>query len=160
MDAVVLGNFDITADTITMAFPHDGKWYDYLSGESIDVTAGKYFFSLKAGEFHLLTDKLQETPDLAIAPAKINADLVTIEGNLEIYPNPSDGNFNIYVKGEGSIDVYIYDVSGRMISHTLTSGTGKRIIDASSLGISLSSGVYVCKTESSEGVSTKKFIIR
>jgi len=160
MDAVVLGNFDITADTITMAFPHDGKWYDYLSGESIDVTAGKYFFSLKAGEFHLLTDKLQETPDLAITPAKINADLVTIEGNLEIYPNPSDGNFNIYVKGEGSIDVYIYDVSGRMISHTLTSGTGKRIIDASSLGISLSSGVYVCKTESSEGVSTKKFIIR
>ena len=160
MNVVVVGNFDVLEDSISISFPNDGTWYDYLSGKSIEVSGGKFLFNLKAGEFHLLTDKEQQTPTLAIPPAIINAGSISLEGNMEIYPNPSDGNFFIYLEGEGEVDISIYDITGRLVSKTVSKGTGKRVINASSVGVKLSVGAYVCKTQRGETVTTKKFIIR
>lgn len=66
MNAVVIGNFDISRKNLDVNFPHDGKWYHYFDqGDSVEV-AGTTTLTLQAGEFRVYTDvKLDPTlPEL------------------------------------------------------------------------------------------------
>jgi len=57
IDLVILGNFGLGEESITPNFPSSGMWYDYFSGDSIDVTITSEMIDLKAGEWHIFTDK-------------------------------------------------------------------------------------------------------
>ncbi|MFT6321254.1 MAG: hypothetical protein ACJAT4_002183, partial [Granulosicoccus sp.] len=57
IDLVILGNFGLGDESITPNFPSSGMWYDYFSGDSIDVTITSEMIDLKAGEWHIYTDK-------------------------------------------------------------------------------------------------------
>jgi len=53
---VVVGNFDVTAQSASIYFPSNGTWYDYLNGTTINVTGNSYTFtSLNPGEYHVYT---------------------------------------------------------------------------------------------------------
>jgi hypothetical protein len=159
MNALIIGNFDVLKDTVTLSFPHSGTWYDYLSGQKVQVSNNHLFLNLNPGEFHLFTDKQQEIPELIIPPSGIDTSYINIQGDFEIYPNPSSGDFQIYLNAEGNVDVYIYDISGRRIGQMTSQGSGKRIVDSSDFGVELSSGIYFCRIQNGEVVTTKKFII-
>ncbi|NPD85026.1 T9SS type A sorting domain-containing protein [Lentimicrobium sp. L6] len=49
-------NMDVTTQNATPGFHHDGTWYNYFTGESIEVSGG-YSMDLEAGEFYLFTDQ-------------------------------------------------------------------------------------------------------
>ncbi|MCB0705339.1 MAG: T9SS type A sorting domain-containing protein [Saprospiraceae bacterium] len=53
-DLIVIGNFGLSAETIDPAFTQSGIWYEYFSGEEIDV-AGINSIELQAGEWHIYT---------------------------------------------------------------------------------------------------------
>ena len=159
MSAAIIGNFDVLKDTVTMSFPHNGIWYDYLSGQEVQVNNNHLFLNLKPGEFHLFTDKQQEIPELVIPPARIDSSYINIQGDFEIYPNPSRGDFQIYLNAEGNVDLYIYDISGRKIGHLVSSGNGKRTVNFSEFGLELNSGIYFCQIHNNDAIATKKFII-
>ena len=38
MNATILGNFEVNTNSIQPAFQHTGWWYEYFSGDSINVT--------------------------------------------------------------------------------------------------------------------------
>ena len=54
---VVLANFGVETANITPMFTQTGKWYDYFSGDSIEVTSTSAEISLKAGEWYVYTTK-------------------------------------------------------------------------------------------------------
>ena len=54
-DLVLIGNFGLAANTINPAFTQTGTWYDYFSGETIDVTSTTANRNLEAGEWHIYT---------------------------------------------------------------------------------------------------------
>ncbi|AWV99393.1 alpha-amylase family glycosyl hydrolase [Arcticibacterium luteifluviistationis] len=61
MDAFIVGNFDINAQSKEIAFPKKGKWFDYFSGDSLNLSTEKHVFDLSPGEFHIYTSvKLEE----------------------------------------------------------------------------------------------------
>jgi hypothetical protein len=64
MDAVVVGNFDVISINMIPGFTHSGTWYDYFTGEAINVTNTAASFSYAAGEYHLYTDQPLPLPDL------------------------------------------------------------------------------------------------
>jgi len=57
MNAVVIGNFEVTAKTIFVNFPHTGNWYHYFSGaDTLNVSSSPVGILLQPGEFRLYTD--------------------------------------------------------------------------------------------------------
>ena len=73
IDLVAIGNFGLEPATIPPNFSQTGTWYDYFSGESLDVTQVDDPIELKAGEWHLYTTE-QLSPGLP--------------GVVEVYDNP------------------------------------------------------------------------
>ncbi len=55
MDASVLGNFDMTQQTVTVPFSSTGWWYEYMTGDSINVTGASMPITLAPGEYRIYT---------------------------------------------------------------------------------------------------------
>lgn len=54
---VIVGNFGITDQTGSVTFTQAGMWYDFFSGESVDITTASTEMTLKPGEFHIYSDQ-------------------------------------------------------------------------------------------------------
>ncbi len=56
LDVLVLGNFDVNTVDAVPNFPYGGAWYDYFTGDSIQVQFTTDPIPLAPGEFHIYTD--------------------------------------------------------------------------------------------------------
>lgn len=52
VNVMVVGNFDVNPQTTSVLFPAGGTWYDYMSGNSVNVTL-PYNITLAPGEYHI-----------------------------------------------------------------------------------------------------------
>ena len=86
MNAVVLANFDVENKDKQLAFQHQGWWYEYFSGDSINVT-GNYNFTLGPGEYRVYTDQKLDIPNVLNTTDII--ELAETDWNIKLYPNPA-----------------------------------------------------------------------
>jgi hypothetical protein len=75
-------------------------------------------------------------------------------GHLRIFPNPSNGNFTIDNLKNESIDISIFDLSGKLLFETNMNKPSINI----NLG-RINSGVYVIQSKSNSGIQIIKFIV-
>ncbi|MFT4683113.1 MAG: 1,4-alpha-glucan branching enzyme [Flavobacteriales bacterium] len=111
MDAVVVGNFDVVGFDMTPGFSHTGTWYDFFTGNSIDVTDLNASIYLNAGEYHLYTDQPLAVPDT--------------DPNTSIFlaPGCTDANANNYdplADGDDGSCLYNLTFSVNMIQETVS----------------------------------------
>ena len=52
-NVLVVGNFDVVAQTVTITLPSSGTWIDNLSNELLTVTNGIANVALQPGEYHV-----------------------------------------------------------------------------------------------------------
>jgi 1,4-alpha-glucan branching enzyme len=113
MNAVVLGNFDVIDRDVVPNFMQTGRWYEYYTGDSLDVTdiSGPIFF--RAGEYRLYTDKRLPKP---IFTGLDDPSTPSGSGTLfvKIYPNPVSDIIFIDTE-ETKLDVKISDLAGRTL---------------------------------------------
>lgn len=89
--------------------------------------------------------------DVAVAGVGISeADYL----NTSVFPNPSNGIFNISIESTGSVRLSVLDLSGKMIRAEQFSGSLHQV-DLSEL----TSGAYLLKLEAAEGTSVSRIII-
>lgn len=91
MNVTILGNFNVIDAAMGPNFQHTGIWYDFFSGDSIEVTDVNGALLLKAGEFHIYSDeKLPSPEDDIISGNEIFADNDVPDEYrlLQNYPNP------------------------------------------------------------------------
>jgi alpha-tubulin suppressor-like RCC1 family protein len=91
---------------------------------------------------------------IALCPVSNSINEIAEEGTLSVYPNPSNGIFNVE-STEKILAVEIYNVLGAKVYH-------QQIANASNLQIDLSShakGVYFIKVQSEKEVLTQKIVI-
>ena len=53
VNVVIAGNFDVNARDITVDFPRSSAWYNYLTGEIVQLSSQSYSKRLKAGEYFI-----------------------------------------------------------------------------------------------------------
>ncbi|MGB2229537.1 MAG: MopE-related protein [Flavobacteriales bacterium] len=94
-DAVVVGNFKTTGIDMVPGFTHTGTWYDFLSGESINVTDLDAAMPFAPGELHVFTDTPLDTPVLQ----EIDVDL---DGQLASEGDCNDHDATVYT---GAVDI-------------------------------------------------------
>ncbi|MBK9735031.1 MAG: hypothetical protein IPO92_08710 [Saprospiraceae bacterium] len=90
IDLVVIGNYALISKSVDPKFSQQGKWYNYFSGDSIDVTNVSAQITLKPGEWHIYTTKRL---------AEGQADVVGLYDNpVTISPNPFKGSDLIKIR--------------------------------------------------------------
>ena len=155
MDVTVIGNFDVSGKTINPNFQQTGTWYDYFSGESIDVANVNDEITLAPGEYHIYTTVKLETPD--ITDPSTGFDNINNKNSINIglktYPNPATAKVKIEFNLENTVedaDISIFTINGQKIS-TLFSGKllkGKHSLDwnlVKNQGSKVAKGIYLLK---------------
>ncbi len=94
MDAYIIGNFGVTQLTANQSFSRTGWWYDYFSGDSVNVTSLTENITLEPGDFRIYTTTKLPTPEAGILlDVEQIDDQIPVEFALEQnYPNPFNPN--------------------------------------------------------------------
>ena len=91
-------------------------------------------------------------------PPTISTGLISLnkESGMSFWPNPNQGEFEILMpKGATTINVELYDITGKQVYNQMLTGTETVTINAKGLPI----GVYILKTQSNGKVFTGKLLI-
>jgi len=146
-DAIAIGNFDVVPNTAAPGFQHTGTWYDYFSGQSINVTSTGQTFSYKQGEYHLYTDQQLPLPDITAVGTGIEDIALQQNGDISLYPNPNRGVFNMVfdMKETSETELAVYDLSGKLVYNIhakLGEGTQNLLINLNEHNTQLAQGIY------------------
>jgi 1,4-alpha-glucan branching enzyme len=117
MDATVLGNFDVVAQSVIPNFTKTGKWYEFFTGDSLNVTDIAAPLSFNAGEYRIYTSVRLQKPYFTGIDEKDLPEVLK-ENNVIVYPNPSAGLFNFIVNlpQSSTVDIKVYNIYGKLIS--------------------------------------------
>jgi 1,4-alpha-glucan branching enzyme len=91
---ILLANSGPDTQSLMFTFPFTGKWYDYFSGQSFDITNKTVPINLLSGEFHLFVNQAWNNKNLNLVPWDApNFQVLGVAKerglSMNIYPNPS-----------------------------------------------------------------------
>ena len=112
MSVTVAGNFGVQPAQVLPGFNQLGKWYDYFTGDSLNVVSLTDNIYMKAGEFKLFTSKRLAVPETGLSIPEKARYHNTILG--EAYPNPASGNIIIPINmpARGQLTLELYNTTG------------------------------------------------
>jgi len=85
LNVVVIGNFDVVANTVNVTFPNAGTWYSYLTGTTRTASGSSETISLQPGEYYVYTNRdTRGTVSTALFPTTA----ATVNMSLRVAPNP------------------------------------------------------------------------
>lgn len=156
MNAILMGNFNILEEDVEVGFLHTGKWFDYFSGDSINVADTQFTLTLNPGEYKLFTDVKLPTPDI-FNQEEVTASLNDeIYKSVKIYPNPFDQYLEIKrVPNSQQREVSITDLSGKVILREKLQSNETHLNTAT-----LPKGMYVIRVVSKSNQETYKVVKR
>jgi len=113
MNVIIVGNFGVTSTSGNPAFQNTGTWYDYLSGDSIQVTNTTANITLAAGEYHVYLSKKVSAPN----NVSIENEVVTKPFNSIAFPNPFENELTIgfVLEKNAQTSVKIYNLMGQEV---------------------------------------------
>ncbi|HZM13991.1 MAG TPA: alpha-amylase family glycosyl hydrolase, partial [Bacteroidales bacterium] len=160
MDVVVLGNFDLSPQTIDPNFTKTGTWYEFFKGTTLDVTAASQNtpISLMQGEYRLYTSKQVTRPSFLTGIEDVETDDSNAGLLFDVYPNPFVEEAQISFTGENAYQphtVEIFSADGaRVRIIACPAGISELPLD----GADFSGGIYYVRVTSGRLYSVKKVI--
>ncbi len=161
INVVVIGNFSVAPQTSSSGFPNTGTWYDYFTGEAVNIPSTG--LTLSPGEFHIFTNSMLPVPDTSVVTGidENNFSQIKTFGLYQNYPNPYNPSttINFQIPKAGFVTLKVYDILGREVA-TLVNGNkpaGKYSVTFN--GSKLSTGVYFYRLQSGSSISIKKMVI-
>ena len=121
VNMVSMLNIDINNQQMAGNFPHVGWWYDYLKGDSLEVTNVNQLVTLVPGEVKMYLDKRVENPYLALTYQVLAVEdagkLGSYVGGLTLWPNPAAEQVQLDWDGmEGQVaEVVLRDLLGAVV---------------------------------------------
>ncbi len=163
MSVNILGNFGITASPVNPEFSQTGKWYEYFTGDSLNVVNVSDQINLLPGEYRLYSTKKLESPKLILG---VEDHKVAGEADfVSVYPNPSAGEFTLKIQpiNPSPVNIYIFDMTGRMIRQfkTFTALSGVELVQwdgKSENGTDAPAGIYLIDVRTTFGNEAIKVI--
>ncbi len=119
LKVTILGNFGVTQGSLNPSFQESGYWYDYFTGDSVNVINVTEGITLQPGEYRLYTNKKLTTPDFIL---DLNESFTNApETGLNAYPNPSRDHFTIRVTLNQSayVTMTVFDITGKEVNRLI-----------------------------------------
>ncbi len=112
-DVRLVGNFNLTSQSVVPGFSSTGYWYNHFKGDSVNVTDLNMQYSLEAGEFALLTQRKLK----GFMPHTGLGDPLYFK-DASISPNPATSELFIQTGDKPFMGFYVMGVTGEVISTT------------------------------------------
>ncbi len=149
MDAEIVGNFGVTPRPSSSRISTPPRyWYDYFSGDSLDVTGSRPAM-LMPGEFHIYTTKKLPPPasDLLTVGAQEAAQVPEEFGLRGSYPNPfrSAARIQFALPWSRHVKLEVFDLLGRRVAILADEGRLAGFHEVALNGDRLPSGVYAVR---------------
>lgn len=147
MDVVVMGNFDVNGVSFSIDFPATGKWYEYYTGDSIELSTTNATFSMAPSEYRLYTSVKVNRDDIFVGVVE-NPDETS--ERVHLWPNPSNGEFQLSFTLPKALEVQLelYNLMGQKVYHVQHQG----ILGANRLKVDLPpeivTGLYIFRINS------------
>jgi len=151
MDVVIAGNFAVEERSLSIDFPRQGEWFDFVTGTSEQIDGVSADFDLAPGEFRIYTSRFVEPAEENVFFPVGEDGFTTIPDEFDLKPNfPNPFNpatqLTYEVPHEAGVTLTVYDILGREIATILDdpqhrAGTFTVTFD----GSSYSSGVYIAR---------------
>lgn len=160
MDVVVLGNFDVSPQTIDPNFTKTGTWYEFFKGTTLEVTAASQNtpISLLQGEYRLYTSKLVSRPAFLTGIDDQAADDSKTGIMFEVFPNPFSEEMQIRFTGEDAYQPHTVEIFSADGARVRIIACPEGISEVPLDGSGLASGAYFIKVTSGRLSSVKKVI--
>jgi glycosidase len=164
MDVVIFGNFSVWPSSLKPQFQKIGMWYDYFSGDSVNVAAVDTSFALNPGEYHIYTSVKLPVPDTAVLITDIkkkNDSIIESYSLSQNYPNPFNPStiINYEIPKAGLVSIKIYDVLGREIATLVNEYRQRGSYSVSFNAANMASGVYFYQLKAGEFIIAKKMLL-
>jgi len=150
-NVAIAGNFNVVPMALTVNFQKIGKWYEFFTGDSIEITSVQKVFSLAPGEYRLYSTK-------RFTSLKKPLGVKTHSSNqIKVYPNPAKTVIYIEmqeINWNEKATVELIDPKGKLL---LTANLFERInqVDMPEM----SKGVYYLRFTTNQGVYYKTCIL-
>lgn len=143
IDIIILANFHASENITTSGnFRHTGIWYNYMTGEQVQVSRTNKTLTLKPGELLILTSRaLDNTVSIDEATATQNGCLV--------YPTVTNDLITV-VAAETPNAIQVYNLTGNLVA----SNTDSETISMAQL----IKGTYLVRVQIGDKISTHKII--
>ncbi len=168
MNVAIIGNFGTTSFSITPSFQNTGTWYDYFSGNTVNVTDTQMQMNLEPGEFHIYTSADTPHPgDDILADVNENRNqLITNYKLFQNYPNPFNPATVIsYQLPQASfVTINIYNVLGKTVKTLVSQNQSSGHYQISwngddEFGNKVATGIYLYRIQSDNFIATKKMML-
>jgi glycosidase len=162
MLVVVVANFDIYNQEVTPDFPSTGIWYEYFTGDSLNVESLTQEVLLGAGDYKFYTNKKLATPDVGLGNLPQSEIKASEWGIIRmVYPNPVTDQLFIELNliKDDNIVVTLLTNTGKEITgykKSFSSSTGEQHVTMDLSG--LEKGMYLLKVTGSQGTEIQKVI--
>jgi glycosidase len=178
-NVALIGNFGVTTNSIAPGFQNTGMWYEFFSGDSMNVTDAGMLISLQPGEYRLYSTQKFASFN-TITDVREERELPNQFTLYQNYPNPFNPETIIryQIPDATNVSLKVYDILGRevaiLVNELQQSGTYdvkfslKDIQRNSSLNTStglsrasstLSSSVYFYRLQAGNFSEVKKMIL-
>ncbi|OYY21569.1 MAG: hypothetical protein B7Y69_08655, partial [Sphingobacteriia bacterium 35-40-8] len=163
LNVVVVGNFDVVANTVNVAFPNAGTWYSYLTGTSRTATGSTETLSLQPGEYYVYTNKdVLNTVSTALFTPTVSS----IDMSLRVIPNPvkDQARVSYHLPESGKTSLQLLSMNGTRLGNLYQGfqSKGSHTTPINTLTNSVKQyapGVYLLQLTINGKQQTTKFII-
>ena len=156
MDVAVLGNFGVEGANVTPNFQHTGWWYEYFTGDSLDVSNVSAAINFLPGEYRLYSDARIEKP----VEYTSSHEAKRFPFDWTLSPNPSPGEFQVSfdLETRSNVQVNVLDMQGRQAIAPVNElkMPGRYVVTLSS---GLLPGVYMVNLRVNGAQATKKLVV-
>ncbi len=152
LNTIIVGNFDVINISMAPGFQHLGWWYNYMTGDSLNVTALNQSIPLTPGQYLVYTDKKLNNK-IPQNPIGLNETSVS---TFKVFPNPSTGNFYVHSDKDIIDEITLFDVNGRQHFQRTFNGNSNQVYIENT---GLSSGLYLLHVKSGERNQVVKLMI-
>lgn len=162
MNAIVMGNFDVVPTSVTPNFSHTGIWYDYFTGEELNITNASISYTYAPGEYHIYTDEPLPLPDF---PTAVEDLPFTVENGVTAYPNPFTEQviLSYELQQPANVHIEIFNLAGQKVTDLLqeyqTTGFQKAVWNGTNAnGQPVAAGQYLYRLQVGEAVFNGKMV--
>ena len=165
----IIGNFDVVPIEVVPNFPSTGDWYDFFSGQVLNVNDLQKEATLGPGEFFIYSNEPMFAPaasrdfrDIYEGFVGVDQPVLNRQG-MRLGPNPSQGELNLSLdlQRNSHLRIELLDLCGRRLSllHDDPQAAGA-ITWQKDIDRQLNSGIYLLRVSTENEVYTQKWILR
>lgn len=156
----IVGNFDVNSREITGVFPSAGTWYDYATGEALEITVAGTGIEYAAGEYHVYLDQpIRRSGDNNIGTSTNGVEVARLQ--LEVSPNPTRGEINVSfeLKRSENVRVDLLDVNGRTLNVLFSGRQSAGAVRVTESVVGVPAGLYFVRVTDGTGSGVRRVVV-